>query len=188
MSRGSAGPRSEIQRCRPVTCSKTAPQSRFAEPRARPTSTLSTTLRWGTSRVQSEASLFSRRARPKTATKSRFLAPLRFARNDRCPKVSSRAQRGSLLSSLRTKKLASSGTEQVERRAEFLCSRFPTRESLLPPCLLVAVRELKRSQPRAPGEGAIRRVVLLRVPERAEVGAVEGHARVVAPAVVRVDL
>src|SRR6516165_3510924 len=45
-------------------------------------------------------------------------------------------------------------------------SVFPQPPSLgTAPALLHAVRELKRGEPRGPGEVAVRRVVLLRVPE-----------------------
>jgi hypothetical protein len=54
--------------------------------------------------------------------------------------------------------------------------------------LLSAIRELQRSDPRGPVEPYVGIVVLVGVPERAGVRAIEGHARVVAPAIVRVRL
>src|SRR4029077_826188 len=51
-----------------------------------------------------------------------------------------------------------------------------------------AVRELEVPDPGPPVERAVRRVVLVRVPEGAVVGGVDGHIRVVAPAAVRVRL
>ena len=53
---------------------------------------------------------------------------------------------------------------------------------------LVAARKLERSEPSVPAEAGGYRVVLLGVPKRARVRAVEGHGRVVAPAIVGIRL
>jgi hypothetical protein len=51
-----------------------------------------------------------------------------------------------------------------------------------------ALPELKRRDPRGPGARAVRRVILVGVPERARVRAIESHALVVAPTTEGVQL